>query len=229
MGRPSPPQLRTAQQNALDTIRTFLSTPNERKGLVRMFCGTGKSLVMYHLANRSNTAPFSTSSSSLSVIVAPTIALITQFALDYVIKYHVSQRMTVLCICSENEIPRAHASYAEIEYTTNKAQIGIFLKNSSGNGPINTTRAAAEGGVDRGSAGGGCSSGINSSSSSSSRQRPQKVVLVTYQSLPTFLSVVIQSGTQIDLCMFDEAHHVTGPEVGCVSVILHALELMRQT
>ena len=217
MAGPQPPPLRTAQGNALNAINTFLSTPNQRNGLVKMFCGTGKSLVMYHVANRSATSLSTTSStgtrSSISVIVAPTIALITQFALDYVLKYNMPQQAAVLCVCSENEIPRGHARYSNVEYSTNKAQISTFLaRNGSSRACTNPVAAADSNGSAPATGRGSCNGG--GGGSGSGVQRRAKVVLVTYQSLPNFIAVVGQSGVQVDLCMFDEAHHITGPEVG---------------
>lgn len=65
--------LRPHQIECVDKIRTHFE--NENKALIKMFCGAGKSFVIYHcLLEFGN---------NLSVVVVPSINLITQFNRDY--------------------------------------------------------------------------------------------------------------------------------------------------
>lgn len=133
------PDLRPAQEDALEAIEAFMAGP-EHHGIVQMFCGTGKSRVMLELVERDFAKSCSTATSSMVLdlatttpgstcaIVVPSIALITQFARDYVLKYGVTERCDVMCICSENELPRHDPNHADIAYTTSKERICHFLQ-----------------------------------------------------------------------------------------------------
>jgi superfamily II DNA or RNA helicase len=107
-----PPDLRPAQKEALKAIGRFKAGPDQH-GIIQMFCGTGKSRVMLECADFA-------AQGSVSVMVAPSIALITQFARDYVLKYGLIQRCKVVCICCENELPKDDPGRKSILYTTSK-------------------------------------------------------------------------------------------------------------
>ena len=65
--------LRKHQIECINNIN--LHFENENNALIKMFCGSGKSFVIYHcLLEYTN---------NLSVIVVPSISLITQFNKDY--------------------------------------------------------------------------------------------------------------------------------------------------
>jgi hypothetical protein len=65
-----PPDLRTAQLDALVAIDSFLAGP-EQHGIIKMFCGTGKSRVMLECVEFAKRG-------SISAIVMPSIALVTR-------------------------------------------------------------------------------------------------------------------------------------------------------
>ena len=68
-------ELRKNQKDCINNIRNHFI--NDNKALIKMFCGSGKSFIIYHcLLEYTN---------NLSVIVVPSISLITQFNKDYLL------------------------------------------------------------------------------------------------------------------------------------------------
>jgi len=102
------------------------SSPSHWRGLIKMFCGTGKSLIAMHWSMVLN--------KKLSVFVFPTISLITQFHIDYILdekwKTHMQTKKR-LSICSKNELKKCdEKSKHKIHYTTNATNISTFLGKS---------------------------------------------------------------------------------------------------
>ena len=94
--------LRTHQLECVDSIKTHFTSNSSC--LVKMFCGSGKSFVIYHcLLEFGN---------NLSVVVVPSINLITQFNKDYLMdhnkklynKKNFNKHFKLLTICSKNEL-----------------------------------------------------------------------------------------------------------------------------
>jgi superfamily II DNA or RNA helicase len=183
-----PPELRPAQRDALAAIDSFLAG-EEQHGIIKMFCGTGKSRIMLECVEFAERG-------SISAIVVPSIALITQFAQDYVLKYGVTERCSVMCICSDNELPRQGSGRSDICYTTSKQRICSFLKQRQHD------LAAAD-------------TAVPTAAAAAAAATTTQLLLVTYQSFPTFYAAVKEEQVQVQLLMFDEAHHITANEVGC--------------
>ena len=122
---------------------------DETKALVKMFCGTGKSRVIFKdLCDPSFT---------LSIVVFPTLDLGIQFLNDYISK---ESGINCLNICSAEGA------------TTDNEKISTFLSIQK-----------------------------------------KKIILVTYSSLPTLVSVLSSSNTQADVVAYDEAHRVLGEKI----------------
>ena len=100
-----PQEMRKYQQNALDNILKY------DRCLVKMFCGTGKSLVM--------TKTILHVQSNISVIVFPSLSLIQQYSSDYIPLY---QDYNVINISSEK---------LEFHSTTDPDEIDAFLSSRS--------------------------------------------------------------------------------------------------
>ena len=87
-----------------------------------MFCGTGKTRIILQLMIKQQ--------NNLSVIVFPSISLITQFNKEYLLKNewsNLTNKFKCLSICSKNEL-----SYcADIQYTTEQIAITNFLQNKN--------------------------------------------------------------------------------------------------
>jgi superfamily II DNA or RNA helicase len=158
-------ELRLHQQQCKDNLSKFFETEYESKCLVKMFCGSGKSFVIYDtiLAHGKD----------LSVVVVPSIHLITQFKRDYLIddekmqyneKYY-EKYFDICTICSLDEL---HDS--KDTFTTDEETITDFLFTED----------------------------------------IEKVVLVTYQSLPKFIKIIQENEISVHLICFDEAHHILG-------------------
>jgi predicted helicase len=112
--------LRNHQKQCIDNIN--LHFESENKALIKMFCGSGKSFVIYHcLLQYTN---------DLSVVVVPSINLITQFNKDYLLNKdkkeynntHFNKSFEILTVCSKNELNQ------NIKITTDKEHILEFLK-----------------------------------------------------------------------------------------------------
>ena len=111
--------LRTHQSNAIHAI--YKSFDNYNKCLVKMFCGTGKSRIIFHMMMNNN--------NNLSVIVFPSISLITQFNTDYIQNREwngITKNYKYLSICSKNELQE---NTHNINYTTDDELIINFLNN----------------------------------------------------------------------------------------------------
>jgi superfamily II DNA or RNA helicase len=67
--------LRNHQFECINNIK--LHFQNDNKALIKMFCGSGKSFIIYHCLLEYT--------DNLSVIVVPSINLITQFNKDYLL------------------------------------------------------------------------------------------------------------------------------------------------
>ncbi len=114
--------LRSHQKDCAQTIDEHLK--NNDKGLIKMFCGSGKSFVIYHTILKYG--------NKLSVIVVPSISLITQFNKDYFLNkicndYNnekFKKEFELLSICSKNEIDKK----TETNFTTDSEEILEFLE-----------------------------------------------------------------------------------------------------
>ena len=112
--------LRPHQQECINQITEHFI--NNDIGLIKMFCGAGKSFIIYHcLLEYTN---------SLSIVVVPSINLITQFNKDYLLnddkkeynnKYF-DKEFELLTICSKNEIDK------NLNFTTDDDKILQFIE-----------------------------------------------------------------------------------------------------
>jgi superfamily II DNA or RNA helicase len=112
--------LRPHQQECINKITEHFI--NNDIGLIKMFCGAGKSFIIYHcLLEYTN---------SLSIVVVPSINLITQFNKDYLLnddkkeynnKYF-DKEFELLTICSKNEINK------NLNFTTDDDKILQFIE-----------------------------------------------------------------------------------------------------
>ena len=152
--------LRKHQREAVSSIETTLEDYD--KCLVKMFCGTGKTRVVFYLMVHTE--------NDLTVIVFPSISLITQFNQDYVLNPNwteMTEKFSYMSVCSKNEL-----DHPDIRYTTEPSKIASFLRGDT-----------------------------------------KKIIAVTYQSLDTFVDTINEEDIQIDLLIYDEAHHVVGSKV----------------
>lgn len=116
-------ELRKHQIECVEKIREHFETEN--KGLIKMFCGAGKSFVIYHcLLEFGN---------NLSVIVVPSISLITKFNKDYLLnddmqmynKKYFDKKYKLMTICSKNELSE---NKTEFVFSTEDNDILQFLE-----------------------------------------------------------------------------------------------------
>lgn len=116
-------ELRKHQLECVHKIKEHFD--NEDKALIKMFCGAGKSFVIYHcLLEFGN---------NLSVIVVPSINLITQFNKDYLLdkvkqqynKNKFDKQFELITICSKNELPKEKNNFT---FTTEDDEIIEFLE-----------------------------------------------------------------------------------------------------
>jgi len=155
-------KLRKHQKKCIDKIDEHLKIDN--KALVKMFCGAGKSFVIYHCLLQYLT--------NIIVVVVPSINLITHFSNDYLLKEDMAKynknnfnkKFKTLVVCSKDEV-KDNKSYV----TTNEKDIQKFLDSDD-----------------------------------------KKIVLITYQSLETFVKIFRKTDGKIDMMCFDEAHHILG-------------------
>ena len=106
------------QINCISAINSHIKK-NENIALVKMFCGSGKSMIIYHclLAYGGN----------LSIVVVPSINLITQFNRDYLLDEHkksynktnFNKGFELLTICSKNELDKG----SKLKITTEPDEI----------------------------------------------------------------------------------------------------------
>jgi superfamily II DNA or RNA helicase len=113
-------ELRKHQVECIDNIKSHFE--NDNKALIKMFCGSGKSFIIYHcLLEYTN---------NLSVIVVPSINLITQFNKDYLLdknkqqynKKYFKKSFEILTVCSKNELSN------NINLTTDSDKILEFIE-----------------------------------------------------------------------------------------------------
>src|SRR5436189_226361 len=113
-------ELRNHQKECIESINTHFN--NENKALIKMFCGSGKSFVIYHSLLEYG--------KNLSIVVVPSINLITQFNKDYLLdktkqkynKTNFNKKFNLLTICSKNELD------SQLEFTTDEDDILDFLE-----------------------------------------------------------------------------------------------------
>ena len=114
--------LRLHQKKCIKEIEKHFNTENS--ALIKMFCGSGKSFVIYDLLFRYG--------KQLSVVVVPSINLITQFNKDYLLnkdkqKYnekYFNKNYELLTICSKNELDKT----TKVKFTTDEQEITEFLE-----------------------------------------------------------------------------------------------------
>jgi superfamily II DNA or RNA helicase len=158
-------KLRQHQKECIDKIDEHFKT--ETTGLIKMFCGAGKSFIIYHCLLKYT--------KNLSVIVVPSISLITQFNRDYLLNEEQKEyndkyfnlSYELLTVCSKNEVDKSLKG--KFSFTTNPETITKFLHNEF-----------------------------------------NKIVLITYQSLELFITIIKENNFEIDIMCFDEAHHILG-------------------
>ena len=97
-------KLRQHQINCIEKIDEHFK--NENKALVKMFCGSGKSLIIYNSLLKY--------CKNLSVVV-PSINLITQFNRDYLLNNN--EQFKLLTICSKNELINSETQNCIILFT----------------------------------------------------------------------------------------------------------------
>ena len=120
-------ELRQHQIKCIENINKNFE--NDNKFLIKMFCGSGKSFIIYHcLLQYGN---------NLSVVVVPSINLITQFNNDYLLnddkekynKKYFNKDYELLTVCSKNEIDKK--LQGEFVFTTDKDEILDFLEQDT--------------------------------------------------------------------------------------------------
>jgi len=154
--------LREHQKECVNNITKHFENDSNNKALIKMFCGAGKSFIIYNSLLKYTV--------NLSVVVVPSINLITQFIKDYFIdpnkqeynRINFNNSFELLTVCSKNEIGNNN-------FTTNADKILDFLEMDNA-----------------------------------------KIILITYQSLPTLINIIKDNEIEIDLLCFDEAHHILG-------------------
>ena len=112
-------ELRYHQIECLEQIKKHFTT--EDKGLIKMFCGSGKSLIIYNCLLKYTI--------KLSIIVVPSINLITQFNKDYLHNENTklfnqktfNKNYETLSICSRNEYKN------DLDFTTDEDEILDFI------------------------------------------------------------------------------------------------------
>jgi len=110
-------EFRNNQLECINKIENHFE--NENKALIKMFCGSGKSFIIYDsLIKYGN---------NLSVVVVPSINLITQFNKDYLLNdFKYDKKYEILTICSKNELDKK-------TFTTNEKDILEFLEKDTDN------------------------------------------------------------------------------------------------
>ena len=104
------------RQNQLECIKAIdKHLLDHDRALIKMFCGSGKSLIIYNCIMKY--------SINLSVIVVPSINLITQFNKNYLSA--INNNYKLLTICSKNELDNNYS------FTTDENTIKKFLKNKN--------------------------------------------------------------------------------------------------
>ena len=111
-------ELRKHQKECINNIKAHFEDDN--KALIKMFCGSGKSLIIYNCLQEY--------ANNLSVIIVPSINLITQFNRDYLLNCNLQQNNNyeLLTICSKNELVNTHNK--SLTFTTDSDVILEFLQ-----------------------------------------------------------------------------------------------------
>ncbi len=138
--------LRYHQKDAIRSINKNFKKENNR-GIINMFCGSGKTMILFH--------QIIDETKDVCVVVFPSLELIRQFHKDYLVEFkdYILQKK-ILVVCSEKS--------SNVNATTDVDVINNFLLNEF-----------------------------------------QKIICVTYQSL----NILTEIDINIDLILFDEAHH----------------------
>jgi len=100
--------------------KALSSKETKVKYLAQAFCGCGKSRFAY----KSMLYAINNGNKNI-LMVCPTIALITQFNMDYISKDIDTGMFQTMSVCSKKELQESE--YPEIKYTTNKADIKKFV------------------------------------------------------------------------------------------------------
>lgn len=116
-------ELKQHQIECVNKIREHLKYEN--KALIKMFCGAGKSFIIYH-----SLLEFG---GNLSVVVVPSINLITQFNRDYLLDkqkktYNINKfnkQFKLITICSKNELGKDKTDFV---FTTEDDDILKFIE-----------------------------------------------------------------------------------------------------
>jgi len=109
--RSSLPIPRPHQQECMDRINKHLT--DQDQGIVEMFCGTGKTLVEF----------ITLSNYQHSLIIFPSIGLVTQFNKDYLLNFNYPNPS--ISICSKKEFEDTN-----INVTTEENKISGFIKSN---------------------------------------------------------------------------------------------------
>ena len=107
--------LRTHQSECINKIEQHFELEN--RALIKMFCGSGKSFIIYHCLLQYT--------KSISIVVVPSINLITQFNRDYLLdqskkKYndkYFKNNFKTLTICSKNELSNDNVNFTPVNNT----------------------------------------------------------------------------------------------------------------
>lgn len=116
-------ELKKHQIKCIEEIDKHFKTDNN--GLIKMFCGSGKSFIIYDCLLKYG--------NNLSVVVVPSIGLVTQFTRDYLMNNekkeyndkHYKKIYELLSICSKNELDKR---LSDIKFTTDENEILDFLE-----------------------------------------------------------------------------------------------------
>ena len=116
-------KLRQQQIKCINAIQEHFEIENN--ALIKMFCGVGKSFVIFDSLLRHG--------EKLSVVVVPSINLITQFNKDYFLdnskkeynRKYFNKEYELLTICSKNELDKNLQN--EFKFTTDEDEILEFL------------------------------------------------------------------------------------------------------
>jgi superfamily II DNA or RNA helicase len=119
-------ELRKHQAECIENIEDNFLKNN--KGLIKMFCGSGKSFIIYNCLLKY--------CEQLSILVVPSINLVTQFNNDYFLnssmveynKTHFGKKYNLMSICSKDETEKQTQMNL---ITTDKYEINEFITDKS--------------------------------------------------------------------------------------------------
>jgi hypothetical protein len=117
-------ELKPPQLKCVENIDEYFRV--DKKGLIKIFCGSGKSFIIYHLILKYG--------ANLSVVFFPSINLITEFNKNYLLddikkQYndkHFNKDFEVLTVCSKTELGNELIDI--LTFTTEPDEILDFLK-----------------------------------------------------------------------------------------------------